>query len=78
MQLIEDWDAVLKKAWSVKFSILAALLGGLEVAVQLVKPAGVPDGIFAGFAAGTSVAAGIARLLQQQELSGGGNGTSSQ
>lgn len=74
MQLIEDWDSVLKKAWSVKFSILAALLGGLEVAVQLVKPSGIPDGIFAGFAAGTSVAAGIARLLQQQELSGAKDG----
>jgi len=71
MQLVEDWDQILKKAWSIKFSVLAALLGGMEVAVQLVKPAGVPDGVFAGFAACVSVAATLVRVLQQQELSGG-------
>lgn len=75
MRLIEDWDKVLRKAWSVKFSILAALLGGAEVAVQLVKPAGIPDGAFAGIAAAVSIGATLARLLQQQELSGGKDGT---
>lgn len=74
MQLIENWDEVLKKAWSIKFTILATLLGAIEVAVQLVKPAGVPDGIFAGIAAMTSLAAGIARLLQQQEITGAKDG----
>lgn len=73
MKLIEDWDKVLKKAWSVKFSILAALLGGIELAVQLVKPAGVPDGAFAAFAAVVSIGAAFARILQQQELSGAKN-----
>ena len=73
MKLVEDWDKILKKAWSVKFSVLAALLGGMEVAVQLVKPAGVPDGVFAGFAACVSVASTLVRVLQQQELSGGDN-----
>lgn len=75
MQLVEDWDQILKKAWSVKFSILAALLGGVEVAVQFVKPAGIPDGVFAGFAALVSVGATVARVLQQQELSGAKDGT---
>ena len=69
MQLIEDWDAVLKKAWSIKFAILSSVLGGIEVAVQLVKPAGIPDGVFAGFAAAVSMAAAVARIFQQQELS---------
>lgn len=73
MKLIENWDAVLTKAWSIKFTILATLLGAAEVAVQLVKPAGVPDGVFAGIASLTSLAAGVARLLQQQEISGGQN-----
>lgn len=70
MQLVEDWHAIVTKAWSVKFSILAALLGGAEVAVQLVKPAGIPDGVFAGIAAMVSIAATVARVMQQQELSG--------
>lgn len=74
MKLVEDWDKILTKAWSVKFSILAALAGGAEVAVQLVKPAGIPDGAFAGIAATISIIATIARVLQQQELSGGKDG----
>ena len=74
MILLENWRLLIKNAWSVKFSVLAALLGGLEVMVQLWKPAGMPDGLFAGVAAMTSVAAGIARLLQQQEITGSKNG----
>jgi len=74
IELIEDWQAVLTKAWSMKFSILAALLGGLEVGVQLIQPAGVPNGVFAGIASGVSLAAGITRLIAQKELSGGANG----
>lgn len=73
-ELIEDWRAVARKAWSLKFSVLAALLGGLEVGVQLVQPAGIPNGVFAAIAAGVSLAAGIARLIAQTELSGGANG----
>lgn len=77
MKLVEDWDKILTKAWSVKFSILAALAGGAEVAVHLVKPAGIPDGAFAGIAATISIIATIARVLQQQELSGGKDGSNS-
>jgi len=75
MQLVDDWAKIIAKAWSVKFSILAALMGGAEVAVQLVKPAAIPDGLFAAIAALISVAATVARVLQQQELSGAKNGT---
>jgi hypothetical protein len=68
MQLIEDWDAVLKKAWSVKFNFAATVLGGLEVGVQFIEPAGVPKGIFAAFAATVSVLAIWARVMAQKEL----------
>jgi hypothetical protein len=71
LELIEDWQAVLSKAWSMKFSILAAILGGLEVGVQFVQPAGIPNGVFAGIASAVSLAAGISRLIAQTELSGG-------
>lgn len=68
-ELVEDWQAILKKAWSVKFSILSALLGGLEVAVALVQPAGIPNGVFAALAGITTTAAVVARILAQKELS---------
>ena len=74
IELIEDWQAVLRKAWSMKFSILAAILGGLEVGVQFVQPAGIPNGVFAGIASAVSLAAGISRLIAQRELSGAANG----
>jgi len=68
MKLIDDWKLILAKAWSVKFNIASALFGGLEVAVQLVQPASVPDGLFAGFAAVVSVLAVGARVLAQKEI----------
>lgn len=66
--LVEDWDKILKRAWSVKFNILAALLGAAEVAVALIQPASIPHGLFAGFAAGVSLAANAARIMAQQEF----------
>jgi len=74
LELSEDWRAVLTRAWSMKFSILAAILGGLEVGVQFVQPAGIPNGVFAGIASVVSMSAAIARLVAQRELSGGSNG----
>lgn len=68
MKLIDDWKLILAKAWSVKFNIASALFGGLEVGVQLVQPASVPDGLFAGFAAVVSILAVGARVLAQKEI----------
>lgn len=71
LTLIEDWRAVLAKAWSVKFNIAATLFGAAEVVVALVQPAGVPNGVFAGIAATISIAANVSRLMAQKELSNG-------
>lgn len=71
MALIEDWQAVLKKAWSVKFNIAATLFGAAEVAVALVQPAGIPNGIFAGIAATISILSNVARLMAQKEMASG-------
>jgi hypothetical protein len=68
VQLIDDWKLIIQKAWSVKFNIAAALLGGVEVAVQFIQPAGVPAGLFAGIAALISMLAVGARVMAQQEI----------
>lgn len=68
--LIPDWQAVLTKAWSVKFNVAATLFGAAEVVVALVQPSGIPAGVFAGIAAFISIAANVARILAQGELSG--------
>lgn len=72
MMLIQDWRHVIKKAWSVKCSILSALFGGAEVAVQLWQPAWIPNGVFAGVAVLVTMLSIVFRVLAQQELSGGG------
>lgn len=70
-ELVEDWDLILKKAWSVKFSILAAIFGGLEVAIQMLEPDFAPRGVMAFIAALISIGAVGARVKAQKEISGG-------
>jgi hypothetical protein len=70
MSLVDNWPDVLKKAWSLKFNALAALLGAAEVYIALVQPASVPNGLFAATGAVLSVLACAARLLAQKELYG--------
>lgn len=67
MRLLDNWQEILTKAWSVKFNIASALFGGLEVGVQLIQPAGIPNGLFAGMAALISIMATGARVLAQGE-----------
>ena len=69
--LVTDWKAILTKAWSVKFNVAAALFGGAELAVQLVKPDGIEPGLFAALAALVSICATGARVLAQKELTSG-------
>ena len=69
MKLIEDWQLILAKAWSVKFNIAATVFGALEVVVALVQPASIPNGVFAGIAAAISMASNVARILAQKEIS---------
>lgn len=68
MKLVDDWDLILKKAWSVKFNIAATIFGALEVVVALVQPASIPNGVFAGIAAVISICANGARIMAQQEM----------
>jgi hypothetical protein len=69
MKLLDNWDQILKKAWSVKFNIAATLFGAAEVIVGLIDPA-MPRGVFAGIAAAISIGSNVARVLAQKELDG--------
>lgn len=71
MKLVDDWRAILKKAWSVKFNIAATLFGAAEVVVALVQPASIPHGVFAGIAAAVSILSNVSRVMAQKELSDG-------
>lgn len=72
MKPVDDWRRVLRKAWSVRFTVLAALLSGAEVAVQFMDaPTWMPRGLFAVLAGATSIAAFFARMVAQRSMKDG-------
>jgi len=67
MHLYDDWKVILKKAWSIRFMILAGVLSAIEVILPFFEDR-FPRGIFAalsGFAVG---AAFVARLVAQKDV----------
>ena len=70
MNLISNWEEVLRKAWSVKFGILAAVLGGMEAFFLTMEDnmLGAPPGFFAGLAAMCATGAVLARIFDQPNI----------
>jgi hypothetical protein len=73
MQLQDDWKLVLRKAWSIRFILLAGFFSGLEALVQVVtlfvtEIHGVPRGLFAILAFVASNGAFVTRLIAQRNL----------
>jgi succinate-acetate transporter protein len=69
MRLLWNWTTILKRAWSVRFLVLAALFSALEVALPIVQQiVMVPPGWFALLSAAATAAALIARLIAQKSL----------
>lgn len=67
MMLVQDWEKVLAKAWSVKFNILTILLGAAEAILPMLESS-IPRGAFAILAAVTAGASLAARILSQKEF----------
>jgi hypothetical protein len=68
MHLIKNWNEVLRRAWSIRFIILAGALTGAEVALPLFMDA-APRGVFALLSMITSIGALFARLTAQNGIS---------
>lgn len=69
MNLIANWRAVLKHAWSVRLLLLAAVLSGLEVALPFLDGLlPISPGVFALLSFGATVGAFVARFVAQQRL----------
>ena len=67
----DNWREVLRYAWSIKLTLLASALGAIEFILPLFfDDPPIARGRFAACAALVSLAAAIARLLAQTELSG--------
>jgi len=65
--LLEDWRRVARRAWSLRFSLLAAVFTVAEMVVPLFGEV-LPRGLFVLLAFSASIGAAIARLLAQPEL----------
>ena len=67
MKLLEDWKEILRKAWSVRFIVLAGVLSGIEVILPFFADA-IPRGVFAILSFAAVSAAFVSRIVAQKDL----------
>lgn len=69
VQLRDDWVNLIKKTWSVRFSLLASLLAAIQLGMQslLDKPP-IDNNVFIGLYILVSAAAGYSRLVTQEGI----------
>lgn len=63
--LKDDWKRIVRKAWSIRLGVLAALFSGAEVVVPLFSDA-MPRNVFAGLSFLSVVGAMWARVVAQK------------
>lgn len=64
---VSNWRQVLKRAWSVRLIVIAALLSGVEAMLPFIALP-IPPGLFAWFTLVVTAAAFVARILAQKEV----------
>lgn len=67
--IIPNWKRVLRKAWSLRFMALAAVLSGVEIVLPMFSDK-FPRGAFAALSFVAVVGAFIARFVAQKETHG--------
>ena len=64
--LLDDWRSIARRAWSVRFSLLAAFFTAAEVVAPMLGDL-LPRGVFVLLAFVASLGATLTRLLAQPE-----------
>lgn len=67
MQKYDNWRDILKKAWSIRFIILAGALSAFEIILPLFIQ-DLPRGLFASLSFLATSGAFISRLIVQRNL----------
>lgn len=67
MRLHENWREILKKAWSIRFGILATIFALMQVIVPIYSDT-LPRHLFAVLTGVATVGVIVARLVWQQEV----------
>lgn len=65
--LLDNWRCVLRRAWSIRFSLLAAAFTAAEVVVPIFGDV-LPRGLFVLLAFAASIGATVARIVAQPEM----------
>ena len=65
--LLPDWRCILRRAWSIRFSLLAALFTAAEVVVPIFGDV-LPRSMFVLLAFAASIGATVARIVAQPEM----------
>lgn len=67
MKLHENWREILKKAWSIRFGILATIFALMQVVVPIYVD-DLPKHLFAVLTGVATVGVIVSRLVWQQEV----------
>jgi hypothetical protein len=67
MNLVHEWKWLARKAWSIRFAVLSALLSGCEVILPLFVDT-MPRNVFAVLAMLAAIGAGVARVMAQPQM----------
>jgi hypothetical protein len=67
MRLYNNWREIIRRSWSLRFIILAALLSGCEIALPWISDQFTP-GVFAGLSFVFTASAFVARLVAQKGI----------
>lgn len=67
MKVIPNWRRVLRKAWSARLMIIAAILSGIEIILPMFASE-LPRGWFAAASFIATMGAFAARFVAQKEL----------
>lgn len=67
MELLPDWKNIVRKAWSIRLAIVAALFSGAEVVLPLFVDV-LPRNLFASLSFIAVVGAAVARVVSQPRM----------
>lgn len=67
MEFVPDWRRILRRAWSIRLAIIAALFSGAEVVLPMFA-AELPRNLFAALSFAAIVGAAVTRLVAQPKM----------
>lgn len=67
MNLVHEWKWLARRAWSIRFAVLSAVLSGCEVILPLFVDT-MPRNVFAVLAMLAAIGSGVARVMAQPQM----------